>query len=195
MHDFCRGEPVEVRGRGDRVGPDIFRIDEIADRELRELGRERDRIECIAGRPEDCRDVARPFLEREYRVGAVVEDLPRVGMVDAVVDVIAGLAVPVRLPDDLCNERAGICHEEPARLGKDLHVGREEPGDLGPEFYCKFFDGTDLGVVLHGKASADIEDPDLLVQPVLRLRDDIGRDLERDHVVLEVGALASHVET
>ena len=37
MHDFCRGEPVEVRGRGDRVGPDIFRIDEIADRELREL--------------------------------------------------------------------------------------------------------------------------------------------------------------
>jgi hypothetical protein len=34
MHYFCRREPVEVRGRGMGVGPDILRIHKVADVEI-----------------------------------------------------------------------------------------------------------------------------------------------------------------
>ena len=125
MHDFCRRESVEVRGRGMGICPDIFRVDKVADLKIGQFGREGDGIEGIAGRSEDRRDLGLPLLKRQDRVIDVVEHLPGIGVVDPVVDIITGLAVADCFADNFCNHRAGICNKEPARLGKDLHVLRE----------------------------------------------------------------------
>ena len=93
------------------ICPDVFRVDEITDRELRQAGRERDRVKGVTGRSEDCRDPFLSFFECNDRIGAMVEDLAGVGMVDTVIDVVTGFTIPERFPDDFCNKRAGVCQD------------------------------------------------------------------------------------
>ena len=58
----------------------------------------------------------------------MVEDDAREGVIDAVVDVVAELAVADGLADDLGHQRGGGGHQEPARLGQDLDVLRGTAG-------------------------------------------------------------------
>ena len=105
MNYLRRREAVEVGRRGVRVRADILGVDIVAYLELRQLLGDRYRVERVAGRAEDGRDLLVAVLERLDRVGAVVEDDPREGVVDAVIDIVAGLAVADGLADDLGDER------------------------------------------------------------------------------------------
>ena len=115
-------------------------------------------------------------------------------MIDAVVDVIARLAVADGLAHDARDGVAGGGDHEAAGLGEDLDVLREETVDLGVDDLREIAEGLHGGVVRRGEAAADVDEIHLLVAAVLRLLEDVGRERERLDVVLEVRGLAADVE-
>src|SRR6185436_6088768 len=63
VHDACGREAVEGRAAGRRVSPDIRRVKEIAEPQVRQVLGQADRVEGITGRAEDGADLSRSFLE------------------------------------------------------------------------------------------------------------------------------------
>ena len=110
--------------------------------------------------PKTARDLGLAALERLEVVLAVVEDDARKGVVDAVVDVVAGPAVAHRLADHACDRGRGRRHQEAAGLGQDLHVLREQPADLGVDRAREQAERLHVAVVGHREAAADVEDLD-----------------------------------
>src|SRR5512140_1994721 len=95
MQNLGAFEAVEPGGRGNAVGADVFRVEEVPDLQVRrELLRERDLVEAVAGRADDGADLRAAGLARvEIRNPMVVDDAGE-GLIDAVVDVVEDLAVP-----------------------------------------------------------------------------------------------------
>ena len=71
---------------------------------------------------------------------------------------------------------------------------REQAVELGVELLASSSEGLHVGVVGRGEAAADVEDLDLGVAAVPGLLEDAGGQVQGLHVVVEVGALAAHVE-
>ena len=88
--------------------------------------------------------------------------MPREGVIDAVVDVVAGLAVAHGLADDARDGGGGGGHQEAARLGQDLDVRREQAVDLGVDLPGQRAEGLHVPVVGRREAAADVEDLDLV---------------------------------
>ena len=85
----------------------FWRVDEVAEFQVRQLFREADRVERVAGRSEDRTELRRPVLERssaEYWQWSKIDAAE--GLVDAVVDVVAQLPSRTRLADDLRDRRS-----------------------------------------------------------------------------------------
>ena len=122
VHHLGRREAVEVGRRGVAVGADVLAVDQVAQFQVGQLLGQRDRVQGVAGRAEDRADLRRALLEGLDVVLAVVEDDAGEGVVHAVVDVVALLAVAHGLADDLGHQRRGRGHQEAAGLGQDLHV-------------------------------------------------------------------------
>ena len=135
----------------------------------------------------------RAVLEGLEVVLAVVEDDAGEGVVHAVVDVVAALAVADGLADHLGHQRGGGGHQEPARLGEDFDVLREEPVELGVDASGQLAKRLTLAVVGGGEAAADVEQFQL-VAALLGLVEDARRQVQGLHVVLEIGGLAADVE-
>src|SRR5664280_3594308 len=122
VHDRRGREAVEVGRGGVAVGADVLAEDEVVALKLGQILRHRDHIERVAGRAEDGTEVRRPLLERLDRILAVIKDDAGIGVIDAVVDVIAGFAVAHGLADDLRHRVPRAGHEKTARLGENLDV-------------------------------------------------------------------------
>ena len=125
VDDFGGRETVEVGAGGVAIGTDVLAIDQIAEVEVGQFLGQRDRVERVAGGAEDGADLRRAFLERLYRIFAVVKDDAGVGVIDAIVNVVAAAAVAVGFADDLRDGGAGGGDEEAAGFGEDLDVLRE----------------------------------------------------------------------
>src|SRR5580765_5944658 len=93
MHYFGGSEAVEPGGRSVAVSADLLGVDQIVDLQVRQLLGLNDRIHAVAGLSEYGAHLAIAAFDRFDAVLAVVEDDAGEGMVDAVVDVVAGLAV------------------------------------------------------------------------------------------------------
>jgi len=104
------------------VGANVFGINEIAKVEIRQLLCLRDSVECIAGRAEDGGDMLCPLPERLQVILAVVEQYPRKGVINAVIQVIAALPVALGFADDFRHKRRCRSHHEPARFRQNFQI-------------------------------------------------------------------------
>src|SRR5262249_38046830 len=132
--------------------------------------------------------------ERLHGILAVVKDDPRVGVVDTVIDVVAGLAIAHGLADYGSNTRAADRGKKAARLGENLDVLREEPLDLAVDHLGEFGEWPNTRSVGRRAAAADVEQVHLRVAAVAGLLEDVGGEVQRLNVVLEIGGLASDME-
>ncbi len=92
----------------------------------------------------------------------MVEHDAGIRVVDAVVDVVARLAVAERLADDPRDRGGGRGHQVPPRLGQDLDVLRKQPVDLGVDLLGQRPQRLHVRVIGHRESAADIEDLDLV---------------------------------
>ena len=136
-----------------------------------------------------------PFLNALDRILAVVENHPRVGVIDAVVDVIAHLAVAHRLADDLRHRVAGAGHQEASRLGQNLDVAGKQAVELGIDDLRQFAERLHRRVVRRGKTAADVDQVHFRVAAVPGLLEHRRGQAERLDIVLEIGRLAADVKT
>ena len=120
MHDLGRREAVEGRAAGGGIGADVFGVDQIAHLQVRELLGQADGIEGVARGAEDGADLSGTFLETFQVVLAVVKDHAAIGVIDAVIDVVAKLAVADGLADDLGDGGGGGGHQETPWLSEDF---------------------------------------------------------------------------
>lgn len=163
VKDFGRGEAVEVCGGDDGIGPDIFGVEHLADFQVAgEVFFEGDFIKSIAGGSDDGTDFlfALPFaLEKFQVVGAMIEDDPGIGVVDAIVDVVEAFSAPSSPADDTGHEGRGVGHHEPARFGDDFDFffGKQTV-DLGIDDMGEFFKPGDILMIGDGKTAAKIDD-------------------------------------
>ena len=165
----------------------------VADLQFGQLLGETDRVEGVAGGAEDGADLRRPLLEALHVIRAVVEDHARIGVVNAVVDVVAELVVAKRLADDLRDGVARRGHEKAARLREDLDFLGKQPVEFVVDLLGKRAEFRHRGVVRRREAAADVEQFEV-VAPRLGLVEDAGAKVDRLDVVLGVRALAADVE-
>ena len=123
----------------------------------------------------------------------MVEDHARVGVIDAIVHVVAEFLVAKRLPDDLAHGRARRGHQKPPRLREDLDLLGKQPIEFVVDRLGKSGELRHRGVVGRGKTAADIEQFEVEASR-LRLGEDVGAEVDCLDVVLRVGALAADVE-
>ena len=88
----------------------------------------------------------------------------------------------------------GRGHEEPARLGEDLDVLREQAVDLAVDDSRQFAERLHAVVIRRGETAADVEQVHLRVAAVFGFLEEVGGEVERGDVVLEVRGLAADVE-
>ena len=89
---------------------------------------------------------------------------------------------------------AGGGDHEPARLGEDLDVLREQAVEFAVDERRQFAERLDAVVVGGGETAADVEQVHLGVAAVLGFLEEVGGQLERGDVVLEVRGLAADME-
>ncbi len=134
-----------------------------------------------------------PFLKLFSSVLRVVKDRTAIGVVDAVVDVVAKLAAANGLADDLSDGGGGGGHQEPAWLGQDFDRFGEQPVQFGVDHFRQSPEGRDSVVVVGGETAADVEQLEIEAARS-GLREDSGGQMQCLVVVLRVRALAPHVE-
>ena len=123
----------------------------------------------------------------------MVKDDAAEGVINAVVNVVAGLAVAHRFADDRRDGCGGGGHKEPARLGQDLDGFRKEAVNLGVDLPCQGAERLDVFVVGGGKAAADVENLERM-SARFGFAHYRGRNIQCLNEVLEVSALAADVE-
>ena len=123
----------------------------------------------------------------------MVENDAGKGVIHAVVDVVAAFAVALGLADHLGHQRGGGGHEEPARLGENFDIFREQPVQFGIDAFGQFLERLDSAVIRSGKSAADIEQFQI-VAALFGFFKNARREVQRLHVVFEIGCLAADVE-
>src|SRR5580765_4720739 len=194
MHNLRWREAIKPRRRCVAVSADVLRINQVLDLEFWEFLGQRNRIQRIARLPENRADFRLPFLEGLQVILAMIENDPAEGVINAVVDVVAGFAVTHCLADDARDGRGCSSYQETARLRQDLNIPREQPVDLGVNLSRQQAERFHVPVVWGRKTSANIQDLDLMAAR-LGLAHYRGRNVEGLHEVLEIGALAADVKT
>ena len=101
MHDLGRREAVEECAAGGAVGAHVLGVDQFAQIHVGQLLGQADSVEGIARRAEDRTELRGAFLEAFQMILAVVEDHAAVGVIDAVIEVVAELAATDGFADDL----------------------------------------------------------------------------------------------
>src|SRR5262249_12680309 len=101
MHDLGRREVVEARAAGGAVGPHVLGVHEFAKIHIGQLLGQTDGVEGVAGGAKDGAELRGAFPEAFQVVLAVVEDYAAVGVIDAVIEVVAELAAMDGLAGDL----------------------------------------------------------------------------------------------
>src|SRR5262245_40507524 len=119
MHNFSWRETVEERAAGGGVGTHVLRVDQFADFKVGQLLGQTDGVKGIARGTEDRANLSGAFLEAFQRVLAMVEDHAAVGVIDAVIEVVAELAAPDSFADYLGDGGGGRGDQEPPRLGEN----------------------------------------------------------------------------
>src|ERR1035437_4332257 len=193
MDDLRWSEAVEPRRRRIGVGADVFRVDQAAVFQLRQFFRLRVLVYTAARLPDYRPDLRRASLDHLHAVLAVIEYDPGVGVVHAVIDVVAALPVAHRFTDDTRDCRGGARYQKPARLSQDFDILREQAVDLGVDLPGQHVEGLHGMVVGYREAASDVEDLDLMAAGASFVHDR-RRDIQRLHEIVEVGALAPHVE-
>ena len=107
MHDLSRREAVEVRAAGGAVGAHVLGVNQFAPIQVGKLLDQADGVEGVASRAKDGAELRRVFPEAFQVVLAMVEDHAAVGVIDAVIEIIAELATTDSLADDLCDGGGG----------------------------------------------------------------------------------------
>ena len=126
MNHLGGGEAVEPGGGGVAVGANGFAINQVVQLQIGQILGQRDGVQGVAGLAEDGADFGRAALEGFEVVLAMIEDDAREGVVNPVVNVIAGLAVAAGLADDLGDGGGGGSDHEAARFGDEVGVlGKE----------------------------------------------------------------------
>src|SRR5258708_28636736 len=116
---------------------------------------------------------------------AMVENNAAERMIDAVVDVVAGFAVPHGFANDPGDGSGRGRDQEPAGLSKDLDVFGEQTVNLCIDFLCQGAERLDVAVVRRREPAANIEDFDFPAAR-LSLAEDGGGNLEGLDKVLEI---------
>src|SRR5579862_3480764 len=101
MHNFGGWKSVEGRAAGVGVSADIFGVDQISHLHVGELGGQSDGVERVAGGAKDGANLRGALLEASDAVLAVVKDYTAIGVIDAIIDVIAELSAPKSFANDL----------------------------------------------------------------------------------------------
>src|SRR6202040_3154275 len=151
------------------------------------------RVERVASLAEHRANLRLALLERLQMVLAMIENDAAESVINAVVDVIAAFAVAHRFADHAGHRSGRGRHEETPRLREYFDVRRKQPVDLGVDLPREQTEGVDMLVVRRGKTAADVQNLDF-VSARLRLAHHRRGDLERLHEILEVRALAPHME-
>src|SRR5437899_11269454 len=92
----------------------------------------------------------------------MIEDDPAERMVDAIVDVVAGLPIPHGFSKDPRDGGGGRSDQKPARLGQNLDICRKQAVNLSIDFAGQSAERLDVFVVRGREPAADIEDLDLM---------------------------------
>src|SRR5437870_4421709 len=126
MDDFCRWESIEPSGGSIAISADVLGINQVLNFQLRQFLGKRDRIERIAGLAKDSADLGFPFFERFEVILAMIENNAGKGVIDAVVNVIAPLAIPDGFANNARHGSRRRGHEKSPWLGENLQVLREK---------------------------------------------------------------------
>ena len=103
MHDFCRREAIEVGAACIGIGAYVFAVKEFIEFEVGQVFSKANGIKGIAGGAENRTKLLGPFFETLHVVDAMVEYDTRIGMVDAIIDIITKLIIAQSLTNDFRN--------------------------------------------------------------------------------------------
>ena len=141
------------------VSTDIFAVNQIAHPEIRQIFRLRNGIQRVACGTEHGGNAFGPLPESLDRILAVIEKYAGIGMVDAVIDVVTPLAVPLGFSDDLRYKGSSGPNHEPARFRQYFHAFRKQSIQFFIQNISQLPEGPDVGIVPNGEPSPDIEQP------------------------------------
>src|SRR4029453_5489144 len=193
MNDLGRRKSVEERAAGSAIGAHVFGVDEFAEMHVGQLLGQADSVEGVAGGAKDGAELRGAFFEAFQVVLAVVEDHAAVGVIDAVIKVVAELAATDGLADDLSDSGGGGGDQESPRLGENLDRLGKQAVQLGIDRFGQAFEGGDGVIVVGGEAATDVEQLEIeAAHP--GLGEDAGSQVQGLAVVLHVGALAADGE-
>jgi hypothetical protein len=160
VDDLSWGKSVKPGCRSAAIGPYILGIDQILDFELRQLFGQGDGIQSIASLPKNGADLRFAPLERFQMILAMVENDATEGVINTIIDIVAGFAIPYSLPDDSCNRGGGGGYQESAGFRQDLDVRGEEPVNLAINFLRQRAERFHVTVIGRREASSYIENFD-----------------------------------
>src|SRR5262249_57667694 len=88
---------------------------------------------------------------------AVVEDHTAIGLIDAVIEIVAEFAATDGLADDLCNGSGRGGDQKPPRLGENLNRSGKKAVQFGIDRFGQALESRDGAVVMGGEATTDGE--------------------------------------
>src|ERR1039457_6221539 len=124
----------------------------------------------------------------------MVENYAGKGMIDPIINVITEFPVPHCLADDLRYRRSGGCNNKSPRLGKDFNFWWEQPFQLGIYLSCQFTKRFYRVIIRGRESSPDIQEIHLVIATIPSLCEDIRREIDGLHEILEIGSLTPHME-
>ena len=104
----------------------------------------------------------------------MVEDNARVGVIYAVVDVVAAFTVALGLAYHFGYERGGGGDQESARFGENFDIFGEQSFQFGIYAICQFIERLHGGVVGRGKTAANVQECHIIAA-LLRFFKNVGR--------------------
>ena len=87
----------------------------------------------------------------------MVKNHPAIGVIDAIIEVVAELAAADGLADDLSNSGGGGCDQKAPRLGENLNGLGKEAVQLGIDHFGQAFERRHSVIVVGGEPTADVE--------------------------------------
>ena len=157
MDDLGRREAVEVRAARGAVGAHVLGVNQFASIHVGKLFDQTDGVERVASGAKDGAELRGVFPKAFQVVLAVVEDHAAVGLIDAVIEIVAELAATDGLADDLCNGSGRRGDQKPPRLGENLNRLGKKAVQFGIDRFGQALEGWDGAVVMGGEATTDVE--------------------------------------
>lgn len=132
------------------VCSDILTVDKVPHAQFRQRFRLRNDIQGITRGSKHRGYLPGPVSECFDGILAMIEQYPRKGVINPVVDVIAFFALPLRNADDFSDQCGRRRHQEAARFSQDLYVLRDKAVQLRTQNPRQFAERPDMPVIPAG---------------------------------------------